>query len=582
MLLSTNVFPQNNKKIALIIGNTTYKFGEYSDKPVEDAILMATTLRNLDYEVTTVINANLIQIKNATLAFTNNIMNYDEAMFFYAGPEINISNFNYIDPNISQNNNNQTSKYAPFDISDISYAFACRCEENSIMMFYICKNKAYRPIKHEVRRGFKVAICTESKTIVSFKTILNKKSKNEVEIEKLTKQMFFFNGNNNVFTELDSLLPSIDNLIQYPQDWTGAINNSSLTPNITIDSLFNISQNSQTDHGRISIDSKIEGNLYLDNECFGYIYPNSTKNIIAQITTGDHRVEIRGNQRYSGIITIYKNQTTYLAVDQGNLKPIALHNIPSNMVLIKAGEFTMGSSLNEVGRDIDEEQHKITITYDFVIGKYEVSQTEYKYLMNNNPSSYADCENCPVEMISWFDAIKYCNALSIKEGYPVAYDENTGSLLNANGYVTTDITEVQGYRLPTEAEWEYAARAGNTGPFSIDSNLSTNQANYNGNFPYNNNKKGIYRQRTVPVNSLAANAWGLYGMHGNVWEWCHDWRASYFGDATNPIGTVNGSQRVLRGGSWGSDAKSCRLAYRYSSNSTYRYSSYGFRIVRNR
>jgi len=136
------------------------------------------------------------------------------------------------------------------------------------------------------------------------------------------------------------------------------------------------------------------------------------------------------------------------------------------------------------------------------------------------------------------------------------------------------------YRLPTEAEWEYACRAGTITPFSTGGNLTTEQANYDGNDPYNNNRKGQYREKTVAVDSFNPNAWGLYNMHGNVYEWCSDWYGGYeSGLAENPAGPTTGSSRVLRGGGWDSYARDCRSAYRNYDTPDYRSYDVGFRLV---
>jgi len=137
-----------------------------------------------------------------------------------------------------------------------------------------------------------------------------------------------------------------------------------------------------------------------------------------------------------------------------------------------------------------------------------------------------------------------------------------------------------GCRLPTEAEWEYACRAGTTTPFNTGHNLTTSQANYNGNYPYDKNTKGEYREITMPVGSFSPNAWGLYNMHGNVWEWCSDYYADYSAEAqTNSKGPLSGSRRVFRGGSWSIDEQYCRSAYRGANYQYYRDSSLGFRLV---
>ncbi|MEI7695433.1 MAG: formylglycine-generating enzyme family protein [Chlorobium sp.] len=278
---------------------------------------------------------------------------------------------------------------------------------------------------------------------------------------------------------------------------------------------------------------------------------------------------------------------------------------PKNFVLIRGGEFTMGSQESEVGRDaakavykqfgIDysETQHQVRLS-NFYMSKYSVTVSEFRSFVEATgyrtdaekggfsvividgeakkgeglnwrygvsgsvrPESEA---NHPVVHVSWNDAVAYGDWMSKKSG--------------------------KTYRLPTEAEREYACRAGTTTPFNTGNNLTTEQANYDGNYPYNNNPKGVYRQNTVPVNSFSPNAWGLYTMHGNVAEWCSDWFGGRYydeckasGTVTNPAGPATGSNRVLRGGYWHSAAGYCRSAYRGNDTPGFRSSYVGFRLV---
>jgi formylglycine-generating enzyme required for sulfatase activity len=230
----------------------------------------------------------------------------------------------------------------------------------------------------------------------------------------------------------------------------------------------------------------------------------------------------------------------------------------------------MGSPANEPGRENDEIQHQVTVSA-FYMGKYEVTQREWCEVMGNNPS-YFKGDNLPVEQVSWYDAVEYCNRRSEWEGLKPAYTiHGTDVSWNRNA---------NGCRLPTEAEWEYACRAGTSGPFSTGNNITTDQANYNGNYPYNN-AKGTHRKKTVAVGIFAPNAWGLYDMHGNVYEWCWDWYGDYpRGAQTDPAGPSIGASRVVRGGSWNSDARHLRSAVRYNSAPPYRYDYIGFRLTR--
>jgi formylglycine-generating enzyme required for sulfatase activity len=245
--------------------------------------------------------------------------------------------------------------------------------------------------------------------------------------------------------------------------------------------------------------------------------------------------------------------------------------VPDGFVRIEGGTFTMGSPSTEVDRQDNEAQHQVTVN-GFYMGKYEVTQAEYEAVMGTNPSSFKGAK-LPVERVSWFDAVEYCNKRSVKEGLSPAYPRN-GDSVTWNKNAT-------GYRLPTEAEWEYACRAGTTTPFSTGSNITTAQSNYEGNYPYNNNAKGTYREKTTEAGSFAANKWGLYDMHGNVWEWCWDRSGDYSSGAqSNPDGAVSGFYRVVRGGSWRGGGQGLRSAFRGNDTPSHRFIDLGFRLVR--
>jgi formylglycine-generating enzyme required for sulfatase activity len=262
---------------------------------------------------------------------------------------------------------------------------------------------------------------------------------------------------------------------------------------------------------------------------------------------------------------------------------------PANMVRIQGGTFTMGSPASEPMHESNETLHQVTVS-SFYMGKYQVTQREYQAVMGTNPS-YFKGDNLPVECVSWYDALVYCNRLSMKEGLSPAYRINGSTDPSVWGTVPTDsnatwnavtiVVGSNGYRLPTEAEWEYACRAGTTTPFNTGNNITTAQANYDGNWPYNNNAKGTYREKTTAVGSFVPNPWGLYDMHGNVWEWCWDWYGSYAsGSQTDPVGASSGSVRVRSGGSWDSGGQDVRSAYRGNTYPDFRHFSLGFRLIR--
>ncbi|MEM6260399.1 MAG: SUMF1/EgtB/PvdO family nonheme iron enzyme [Planctomycetota bacterium] len=230
------------------------------------------------------------------------------------------------------------------------------------------------------------------------------------------------------------------------------------------------------------------------------------------------------------------------------------NSLGMKLAYIPSGEFVMGSPASEEGRLDDEGQHRVRMTRPFLLGTTEVTQGQWRSVMVNNPSQFKG-DNLPVEIVSHDDATEFCRRLSQKEGKP--------------------------YRLPTEAEWEYACRAGTTSSFSFGLTISTDQSNYNGNFTYGAGRKGVFREKTMPVGSFQPNAWGLYDMHGNVWELCSDWYGDYpEGAVSDPQGPNSGDERVLRGGSWLFPPIDSRSANRISFKPDFRYIfGAGFRVA---
>jgi formylglycine-generating enzyme required for sulfatase activity/tetratricopeptide (TPR) repeat protein len=254
---------------------------------------------------------------------------------------------------------------------------------------------------------------------------------------------------------------------------------------------------------------------------------------------------------------------------------------------IPPGEFRMGSPMDEIDRDEDEIPHGVTLTRGFWMGETEVTQGQWQRFMDNNPSSFASCGlDCPVEMVSWFDAVAFANRLSKEAELELCYDfDECQGTPGEEGYTCTAApskgVDCKGYRLPTEAEWEFAARAGTTTPFWAGENLTTDQANYDGDHPYAANPKGANHQKTVKVRSFKANPWSLHDVHGNVYEWVADWKGTYSKNAvTDPSGPEKGLYRVFRGGSWSHYARYCRAANRNRIDPGIRYNAVGFRLVR--
>ncbi|NNE99386.1 MAG: formylglycine-generating enzyme family protein [Pyrinomonadaceae bacterium] len=245
------------------------------------------------------------------------------------------------------------------------------------------------------------------------------------------------------------------------------------------------------------------------------------------------------------------------------LGKVKKNSIGMELVEIPSGQsFLIGSPESEEWRDKDEgPQKKVTIAKSFFMGKYEVTQEQWEVIMGSNPSNNRDCARCPVEQVSWEDAQEFIKKLNAKN----------------NGYV---------YRLPTEAEWEYAARAGKKTVFTSGNTMSFKEANFDSRYPYGGASKGKYHVKTIEVGSYKANAWGLYDTHGNVGEWVQDKYTSAGYQDLPTDGSVNtagdGYKRVYRGGSWRSNSRYLRSANRSWKNQRDRSREVGFRIVATR
>ena len=254
------------------------------------------------------------------------------------------------------------------------------------------------------------------------------------------------------------------------------------------------------------------------------------------------------------------------------------NSLGMKLAQIPAGTFLMGSPRNEAERDDKEERHEVTLTKAFHLGVYEVTQPQYVEVMNgardgNNRSTFQG-NDLPLESVEWKMAQAFCERLSARP---------------------EEIAAKRKYRLPTEAEWEYACRAGTATAFHFGDSLSSDQANFNGNFPAGGGETGKYLRQTAPVGSYPPNAFGLYDMHGNVAEWCSDWYdPEYYLNSPeeDPLGppfgvvstkfTNNGNQNffvVIRGGCWVDEGRACRSAYRYRAMPNTQYRLIGFRVA---
>lgn len=354
--------------------------------------------------------------------------------------------------------------------------------------------------------------------------------------------------------------------------------------------------------GIVKLIAYVNGEVYIDNELRGAIESGDVQEFDLAVGR-PHKIVIKGDHgEIEKQVTVAKGKTKTVRFRSFPIKPTRAptpqptpvstlenkkgftNSLNMEFVHIKPGTFLMGSPDSEKGRENDETQHKVTLKNGFYMQTTEVTKGQWRAFINatgykseaetkggayvwensnwvkkegfywDNPG-FKQTDSHPVTCVSWNDAQKFIEWISQKEK--------------------------QTYRLPTEAEWEYACRAGTKTPFAFGNCLSSDQANYAGNYPYADCPKGEYRQKTTPHDTFQPNDWGLYDMHGNVWEWCEDWYGDYpTGSVTDPKGASTGEGRVLRGGSWDFFARNCRSADRDRYDPSGRLSNVGFRLVR--
>ncbi len=257
----------------------------------------------------------------------------------------------------------------------------------------------------------------------------------------------------------------------------------------------------------------------------------------------------------------------------GDAPTQVVNSLDMKFVRIPKGKFLMGSPTTEAFRNDDEEPHEVTITNDFYIGVHEVTQGQYERVMGKNPSCFQpgglgkaklrtrDTTQNPVECVTWHDAIAFCKKLAA---------------------LPEEIKAKRTYRLPTEAEWEYACRAGTKTALHFGDVVDSYSANFNGLSPYGKGRGGPFYRTTVAVGQYPPNDFGLYDMHGNVMEWCSDWYAAdYYKNSPkeDPPGPASGKEKVTRGGSWSNSGNACRSAVRTKLSPDQSHYGLGFRVV---
>ncbi len=549
LLLVYSSFVFAGERVALVIGNAAYPSQSLTN-PVNDAKAVAKVLGRLNFDVTLVTDANQEQMETAILEFGKKLRKDKEAVFYYSGHGVQYQGENYLIP-VDAIPRIEVPGHLRTRAIELGYILELMVEKGSgmnIVLLDACRNNPFKSIflSKEKGLGMEKGLATLSRradgVLISYAT-----SPGDVALDGT--------GSNSPYTtRLVELM---------------------MIPDLPVEMMFNKLRT------MVSSDTASKQIPWIAVSLGGFFYFNPVQ------VDGDRSVLVSSKGENENTVSVLAGASEMLR---------------ERFVHILAGEFTMGSPDGEVGReevranrgfDYSETQHRVKLS-DFYISKYAVTVAEFRkfveaagyhtdaekagssFLRNgktweekagvnwrygvSGSVRSATEDNHPVLHVSWNDAVAYCEWMT----------KQTGKTC----------------RLPTEAEREYACRAGTTTPFNMGKNLKTDQANYNGQSSYANNSKGQYRSNTVPVDSFVPNAWGLYNMHGNVWEWCRDWFGGrYYDDCKakgvveNPAGPEIGSRRVLRGGSWSNRAESCRSASRNGNTPDSRSDFFGFRLV---
>ena len=506
---AAGVFAQ--QKYALVIGNGAYSSGlSRLNNPMNDANDMAAELQRLGFTVDKVLDGNLDQMESAIIRLKNrlSISKNSYGFFFYAGHGVQSGGVNYLIPvgaSIpSENSLRERAVSVQFMLGELNDAG----NELNIVVLDACRDNPFSWARSGGNRGLTVVSNQPADSIIVYATSAGSTAADGT-------------GRNGLFTE--QLLKQLK------------------TPGLDVRELFD---NTGAAVSQVSGRKQIPA-IY--SQYFGKAYLGSRP---TATTAVDPKPAPVPSPAPAPVVT----PTPAPA-------PAVTTSAPANMVRVEGGTFQMGSNTNDSEKPI----HTVKVK-SFSIGNYPVTQKEWFEIMGTNLSNFKG-DNLPMEMVSWFDAVEYCNKRSVREGLTPAYSDS-GNNITCNW-------KANGYRLPTEAEWEYAARGGNGSPGNYayaGSNNVDSVAWYIG------NSVGS----TKPVGTKAPNSLGLYDMSGNVWEWCWDWYGKYSSGAQNdPRGASSGTYRVYRGGYWNTTAALARSVYRAYSSPRHRGYNIGFRVARN-
>jgi formylglycine-generating enzyme required for sulfatase activity len=557
------VYQSAEHRIALVIGNANYRIGSLRN-PANDARAIAAALRELGFEVDEQINLSYQDMGRAVNRFGKSIRRDSVALFYYAGHGLQVQGSNYLVPVDMEIQDEGEVQFNTVNAGQVLAKMEEAKNPVNIVILDACRDNPYA-------RGFKRSsgsrgLAPMDAPVGSFvayaaapgKTADDGKGKNGLYTESLVRQIKTPGMKiEDVFKRVRTEVRNKSGGSQVPEERSSLEGDFCFARgSMIVEEPPAPSALRESATGKLTVKSNVGGaKVYIngayegDEPVSATLKPSAYSIILKKegYTDAAETVHIEAGGAKT-ISIVMEKPTTSPAEDA---RTFTSPTFGATFALIPSGTFMMGSPKDDRVLSYGESpQHQVTISRSFYMQMTEVTQGQWQKVMGNSPSNFNNCgKDCPVEQVSWDDVQEFIRKLNNMEG--------------------TDK-----YRLPTEAQWEYAARAGTTTRFhSGDNDDDLLRAGwYNGN-------SGL---KTHPVGQKTPNAWGLYDMHGNVWEWVQDWKGDYpAGNVTDPAGPLSGSTRVYRGGSWFSGAEFCRSAFRHTgAPSLRRDGSLGFRLLR--
>lgn len=578
LTLINSIFAGNR---ALVIGNSYYglELGRLIN-PINDAVDISHTLRDIGFDVTVITNGNKEEILRAVNKFKESLNDGDTALFYYTGHGLQYQEKNYIVPIGAKLDKIEDLNLQGIEVSYILSSLKNSKSEKNIYILDACRKNRLK--EDNLLKGLARKEISQPESVLIYSAYPDQVAKDGVGRNSLFAKSII----NNIKTPnltLDALyskiVKEIGVRVSGQKPWvTSTLTNEFYFVRDKLEPLKDL-------YGSLLVEAEESGDLYIDNKRIYSLNKGESK-MISKLVTGNYFLEFVSNgvkereevvindrevatalfKGNSPVIEVLETEEAIelteviLAPEEPKIKEVKEDYIKSigkatlDMVYIEAETFSMGSA---EGYGHEEPVHSVELPEDFYIGRYEVSQNLYKEVMGINPSSFKG-DNLPVETVSWFDAIEFCNRLSEKEGLKPVYRTYGGRIL-----INKDS---MGYRLPTEAQWEYAARGGNR-----SKGYKYSGSNKVEDVAWFDNNSG---RKTHDIGIKGANELGIYDMSGNVWEWCWDWYGRYNSDISS------GYSKVGRGGSWSHYYNGPRVSYRTSYSPDIKDYSVGFRIVK--